>query len=664
LNRQNALPNPDKLLADARQALAHNHLGNAQRAIERILALDPSHAEALFYLGNLLAGRRDVAGAIAAYEKALHAAPGNASVLLNLGVQYDEAGQLEQAEACYREVLSRSPRLIEALANLADLLFRQKRFEDALPAYDKLLMVAPGAPAEVWNNRGVCQKYSWKNAAAIESFHRALSLRPDSPEVLANLGFAEYERSHYEQARVLLARAHALDPARLQVRAHLLDLDLQFADWSDFDRKRDELVEAVARLGNQRGQTVAPFAFMSICDRPDLQLAAARSFAWPQEASAYSGGEAVLADIVAAPRLRLGFVSTVFHEHPVPRLIVDLLERLDRNRFEIFGYALGTGVADAMRSRIAGVTTAFREVAGMSALDIAEQIRADRIAVLFDIAGHTEYARPDVFAAKPAPVQINYLGQAGTLGATYYDYIGTDAFTSPPDEQVNFAERFWYLGECYFPCDPRRPIAHPPPARQHYGLPKDAFVFLSQAAAFKIVPSLFDVWMRLLADVAGSLLWLRPMRPLAQENLRLEAHRRGIDPQRLMFAPKEALPLYLARFRLADLYLDTHPFGSHTTVNDALFAGVPVITLAGRSVAARASASQLRAAGLSELVAATHEDYASIARSLARDEPRLRAITERLRTEGRSSSLFDMQSYTRRFEQALERIWRDYATHR
>jgi len=310
-----------------------------------------------------------------------------------------------------------------------------------------------------------------------------------------------------------------------------------------------------------------------------------------------------------------------------------------------------------MRARVAKVTRRFHEVERMSADQIATVIRNDAIAILFDLAGHTAHARPDVFAARPAPVQINFLGYAGTLGAAYYDYVITDAYTTPQSEQANFEELLLPLAQCYVPSDPERVLGSLP-SRETYRLPADAFVFASQAAPYKILPEMFGVWARLLASVDGSVLWLRPMRPEAQSNLRNEAMQRGIASERLIFAPSEPMPQYLARYRLADLYLDTYPFGSHTTVNDALFAGLPVLTLVGRSMAARASASQLRAAGFPEMIASSHEDYESIALALVRNRARLEDLTARLRSQGQTSALFDMNSYTGRFEETVLRIAR------
>jgi predicted O-linked N-acetylglucosamine transferase (SPINDLY family) len=400
---------------------------------------------------------------------------------------------------------------------------------------------------------------------------------------------------------------------------------------------------------------VPPFAFLSICDDPALQLAAAKSFAWPSPA----GGGASATDVHAPGRLRIGFAASAFHDHPVPRQIVELLERLDRSRFETFAYELGSGTHDAMHARIASAVDHLVELDRMSTPGVVARIRADRVVILFDLTGHTEYARPDVFAARPAPVQVNYLGHAGTLGAAYYDYLISDATATPPAEQPNFIEQLVDIGGCYFPGDSRRTLAAPTSTRADYGIPAGASVFVSQAAPYKILPAMFDLWMRLLGQVDDSVLWLRPMREQAEANLRTEALRRSIAPQRLVFAPQEPAAQYLARYRLADLYLDTYPFGSHTTVNDALFAGLPVVTLAGRSMASRASASQLRAAGLPELVANSHDEYAAIVLELARDRARLGALATRLREDGHASPLFDTQAYTRRFEAAIVRMQRE-----
>ena len=434
----------DALLAEARSALASGQVDAAKARVDRAsaLKLEPRHAELLFLLGNELGQRNEPAAAIAVFERALKLAPGNPSLLNNLGLQLDATGEPDRAERCYRDVLARRPGEVAALANLAQLLFVQERYREALEMYDRLVVATPDALAEVWNNRGVCQKSIPDSAAAEESFRRALALQPDSPQVLANLGFLLYERVRYDEARPLMRRAHGLDPGRLQLAAQLLDLDLQFADWRDFDRRRAQIVEGVRTLtapDRRPRQTAPPFTLLALCDDPSLQWMAAKSFAWPQAADTGRAGPIVNAP--PAHRLRIGFVSAAFKEHPETRLLIGLLERLVSDRFDIYAYALEGAVADPMRARVAKLTRGFRELERMSVDQIVTTIRDDTIAVLFDLTGHTAYARPGVFAARPAPVQVNFLGFAGTLGAAYYDYIITDAYTTPQDASGGAAAR-------------------------------------------------------------------------------------------------------------------------------------------------------------------------------------------------------------------------------
>lgn len=628
----------------------------AEDAWRRALAVAPDNAEAWFHLGNLHAGRGEQDAAIDALQRASLHAPGTPSVLVNLGVQLDAAGRSDEAEQCYRRVLAVRPQQLEALANLAALLFRAGRHAEALPLYDRIVALDPHAGGGVWNNRGVCQRACFRSVLALQSFARAAALAPASAEVLANYGLALCEARRYAEARPYLARAQALAPGRLQVAAQLLEIDLHGADWTAFDARRAALVAAVEHLPADATEVVPPFAFMAICDDPRLQLRAAARFAWPPARFASAAArEAPATASTAGGRLRIGFVSTALHEHPVPRLIVPLLEQLDRGRFDVHAYLVARAVHHPLRRRVEASTT-LRDLAGASTAAIVQQIRADAIDILIDVAGHTEHARGDVFAQRPAPLQVNYLGHAGTLGAPYYDAIVTDAYATPPALQAHFSEPFWYLPYCYFPCDVSSPLA-PMASRARYGLPDAALVFMSQAAAYKLIPPVFDAWLRMLRAVPDAVLWLRPMAAPAPANLHARAGAHGVDPARIHFAPEETLSHYRSRFRLADLYLDTHPFGSHTTVSDALWAGLPVLTLAGRSMAGRASASQVRAAGLPELVTDSLEAYEALACSLAADRATLATLTARLRGECRAAPLFDRTRYLRDFAQGLLDLW-------
>jgi predicted O-linked N-acetylglucosamine transferase (SPINDLY family) len=354
-------------------------------------------------------------------------------------------------------------------------------------------------------------------------------------------------------------------------------------------------------------------------------------------------------------RLRLGFVSSDFGNHPVGRLVVGLFERIDRKRFDVYAYATAQEAGGEFRQRIERNVDRYRLLDRGNPDAGARTLRADAIDVLFDLNGFSGGEAIRVFARRPAPIQINFLGYTGTLGSAAYDFVVVDRNCAPPESRNAFDERLLYVDPCYLPSDPARAPQGAASSRAEYGLSDDAFVFCAFAAPYKILPDHFACWMQLLRNAQGSVLWLRHLLPDRIARLRAEAERRGVDGARLIVAPADSIARYLARFGLADLLLDSAPFGSHTTVNDALFAGLPVVTIAGQSFAGRASASQLYAAGFPELVARDADDYASIAGSLARERDRLAEITRRLRETGRHSPLFDMNAYARAFESAIER---------
>jgi predicted O-linked N-acetylglucosamine transferase (SPINDLY family) len=584
------------------------------------------------------------AAAAAFVEQALAREPGRPDLLLMLGALREALGDREGAERCYRSLLERDDANVPALAHLAHLLFSNRRFADAVPVYAALVARAPDAPAEIWNNYGVAQQ-QMRDRGAEASFVNALARAPESAPVLANLGFLRVGQQRYEEAREPLERAHACDPSRLQVLAQCIELQLAFADWREFEPRREALLSALANA--PEGQVVGPFALMAICDDPALQQTAARSFAWPALPVEPLAG--------AHERLRIGFAATAFHEHPVQRAVAALIERLDRTRFAVYAYELDASVDDAARARIVRAADGFRSLGALGAEAAAQRIAADDIDVLLDLSGHTAAARPEILARRPARRLVNFLGFAGTMGVSYYDAAIADAIAGPPALEPFFDERLARLDGCYFPGEAVRPMAGEI-GRDDYGLPAQALVLATQAAPTKIVPEMFAVWMQLLRSTADAVLWLRPMHAIAQRNLRASATAHGIDERRIVFAPQEPLPRYLARHRLADVYLDTFPFGSHTTVNDALYAGVPVVSRAGRSMASRASASQLHAAGLGELIADSFEDYAAIVGALATDRARLETLTADWRARAAGSPLFDADAYARRFGALLETL--------
>jgi predicted O-linked N-acetylglucosamine transferase (SPINDLY family) len=363
-----------------------------------------------------------------------------------------------------------------------------------------------------------------------------------------------------------------------------------------------------------------------------------------------------------AGRLRVGFVSSDFRDHPVSHLLVECWERIDRDRAETFAYSLVPEDTGPFGQRVARAFEHFVEVSGEAVEGIGRRIEDDGIEVLIDLNGYTTHAKSELFALRAAPVQINWLGYLGTLGAPWYDFVLTDRFAAPPELQRYFSERFLYLPDCYCPSDTRRAVAASALSRTECGLPEGARVFCCFNQAYKILPEVFAVWMRLLGQVPGSVLWLSPANATARQNLRREAAVRGIAPERIVFAPRVELAQHLARHVHADLFLDTTPYNAGTTANDALFMAVPVLTCAGETLASRVAGSQLRAIGLAELVTTDLAGYEALALALARDPVRLAQYRARLQANRHSAPLFDMARFARALDDLLQAAWENRAS--
>jgi protein O-GlcNAc transferase len=358
----------------------------------------------------------------------------------------------------------------------------------------------------------------------------------------------------------------------------------------------------------------------------------------------------------------VGFVSSDFRNHPVASLLTEAWERIDRGRLETFAYGIVPTDPGPVGQRIARSFEHFADVSAEHVNSIAERIRADGIAILFDLNGYTQNAKPEIFALRPAPLQINSMGFPGTLGAEWYDYIHVDHFAAPAELQQHYTERFFHMPHSYVPSDTRRAPGGPAPTRSDVGLPDGAFVFCCFNNTFKLLPEVFAVWARLLAAVPDSVLWLLAPNAESMTNLRREARKAGIDPARLIFAPRVENAQHLARTALADLFLDTSPYGAHTTTNDALLVGLPVVTCAGDTLASRNPGSQLRAIGLPDMVTLSFDEYEALALRLAREPGALASVRTRLAENRSTYPLFDMPRYARDFEDGLLRIWDDYAT--
>ena len=565
------------------------------------------------------------------------------------GVELQQQGAVAAAVGAYREALRGRPDFPEALNNLGAALRSLRRLAEAHDCIDRALALRPGY-ARALNNRGLIALDQRQGAAAVEDLRRALLLEPRFPEALHNLATALLQLKRYAEAHAAYAQLEQLAPGFPHARGNALYAQLWDCDWRDLGSRAAAVTSAIGR-----GEHAAtPMSLLCVSDSAALQLRCAQLYT--------RGFFPCAAAAIATPprarppqaRLRIGYLSGDLGEHAVSYLLAGVIERHDPARFETCAFAWGRSAGDAMRRRLAGAFTRFIEVDALADEAVVRLMRELGIDIAVDLCGHTEGQRTGILARRSAPIQVNFLGLPATMGAPYIDYLIADPYLVPPQAEPYYAERIVRLEGGFQPNDDRRVAAAPTPSRQALGLPDGARVLASFNRTCKITPAVFAVWMRLLAALPEAVLWLPAAHPAAAANLRREAAARAIAPQRLVFAEPVGYAEYLARYRHAELFLDTAPFNGGATVSDALSMAVPVVTLAGESFAARMAGSALEALGIPELIAHSLEEYETAALALARDPGRLGALRERLAHAHRVHPFFETDRYRLRLEAAYQ----------
>lgn len=579
--------------------------------------------------------------------------PGALAVHNLLGAANASLGRFEAAITCYRRALIVDPGAAAIHNNIGVALRASGQVEPAIASYRKALLLRPDY-ADAHNNLGNALRELGQTEEAIASFRVAIRLEPHHVDALYNLANMAAEAGRCDEAITAYDQVLAVRPDHAATRAHRLHQQSQICDWPAI--KADAAL--IPQLGVV-GDAVSPFALLALDDNPERHRLRAEKYV----AALFSGPvRATFTPPEQRPkRLRIGYFSADFHDHATMQLMAGLFEQHDRSRFDIHAYSYGPDRDDAMRRRLRAAVDLFRDVRSLGDKDIAECARADGIDIAVDLKGLTHGARLGIFAHGTAPLQLSYLGYPGPLGAPFIDYLIADRTVIPDSERAYYGEHILYLRHSYQVNDDRRPIDETMTMRAQAGLPATGFVFCCFNASYKIEPAVFDIWMRLLAQVEGSVLWMLAGNPIAIGQLRAEAAKCGVAPERLVFADPLPAAGHLARLRLADLFLDTFSCNAHTTASDALWAGLPLLTLPGRSFAARVGASLLGAIGLPEMIASSREDYEELALSLARDPARLRNIRTRLAANRRKRPLFRTDLTTAQIERAYEAIharWR------
>jgi predicted O-linked N-acetylglucosamine transferase (SPINDLY family) len=590
------------------------------------------------------AGRLD--HALAHYDEALRLAPTLPRAHLNRGNALYASGNLDAAIAAYQTALQHDPGYARAHCNLGNAGLLARRLDLALAAYDAALAADPDLVAAEIGRSNVLDDLG-RTDEAIAGYRRALAAAPTSTDALVNLGLLLNRLKRYPEAADCFSRALSIAPGRPYLRGNLFAARIYACDWRNYPRDVDELHAAVAA-----GRPEAtPFIFLIAARTAQAQLRCAEAYVrdkrllLPDASSPRRAG--------ADRRVRIAYVSADFHSHATAALMAGLFELHDRARFEVFGISFGPDDRSPMRARLQRAFDLFVDVREASDEQITNKIRALGIDIAIDLKGYTAFARPGIFARRAAPIQVNYLGFPGTLGAPYIDYIVADAWVVPATQADCYRERVITLPGSYQVNDAQRRIAPSVPSRGQVGLPQDAFVFCCFNNTYKITPVVFDIWMRLLQQRPGSVLWLLDDNPHAQHNLRAEARSRGVEDRRLVFAARCDLPDHLARHQLADLFLDTLPCNAHTTASDALWAGLPLLTCLGETFAGRVAASLLAATGLEQLITRSLHDYETLALELSQHPDKLLRLREQLRLQAHSSPLFDTALFRQRLERAL-----------
>jgi len=606
--------------------------------------------------------------------------------LLVQGIHLQNAGQLDQAQAVFELYLTHFPDDGIALYSLAVILLGRSGPERVLPLVERGVQKNPGFAPLWFAHASVLQRLG-RREAALASYDKAIEVKPDYVEALINSGTLLREMLQHLPALERFNRALAIDPNHQNALSNcaimltefkkpleaiamfdrLLAINPDFdygigsicyermhiCDWSHFDAD-------VARIlaGIEAGRTSAKsLGVMSITDSAQVHHKCAEIFAnhrYPVRHAPLWTGQRYKHD-----RIRIAYVSPDLREHPVGHLMAGIFERHDKTRFETIAISIGVDDGSRLRRRMLATFDHFIDARMMDSRRVAELMREMEVDVAIDLGGFTSDTRSEIFSMRPAPAQVNYLGYPGTMGTQYMDYVVADRHVIPPEHKPFYNEQVVYLPDAYLPAASGLKIAERTPTRAECGLPEEGVVFCSFNHDYKIAPHVFAVWMNLLREVPGSVLWLMSRNPLSQENLRREAAARGVDPDRLVFAQRvPRVEDHLARYRQADLFLDTHPYNAHTTCADALMSGLPVVTCMGGAFPSRVAGSLLHAAGIPELVTTSLADYEALALKLARDPARLAALKAQLIASQPTNALCDADAFTRNLEAIYTAMWR------
>ena len=618
---------------------------NAVESYEKAISLKPDFAEAYNNLGNTYKDLTQFDNAVESYEKAISLKPDFAEAYNNLGILLKNHDQYLEARNNFQKVIELRPNYAEAHNNLGLTLMNLGQFIGAHDCYKKAISINPNYSYS-YNNLGTVLSVLGKTKAAIKSYENAIKIKPDYAEAYNNLGNVLRNKRKRVEALECFEKAYSIKPEINYLLGAILNTKMHLCIWDDFELN---LIELALKI-SQKEMVMGPFALKALVDDPSLQKQATEIFVNDQfKKNFYNSG---VKFENKNSKIRVGYFSADYKIHPTSYLCAELFETHDRNKFEIHAFSYTKRTKDKMNLRIKEGVDYFHDVLSMSNEDLVKLSRSLKIDIAVDLGGYTANSRTKVFAMSLAPIQVNYLGYPGSMHAEYIDYLVADLTLIPKNMQKYYSEKIVYMPDSYQVNISNQTVEDAELTRQELDLPEKGFVFCCFNNAYKITPSIFSIWMNILKQVDGSVLWLLVNNETSIKNLKKEANSLGIDAQRLVFAPYISSEKHLNRIRYADLFLDTLPYNAHTTSSDALRMGLPVLTNIGKSFASRVAASLLNAVGMTELITTSDEDYASLAIELALNPKKYKSVKDKLVSNISSAPLFKIKKFTKHLESA------------
>lgn len=593
-----------------------NKFDAAQKICTHLLTLQPNHFDTTRLLANIQLEAKNLEAAATLYKKILSAYPNHGDSLLKYALTLHRLEQYQEAISFFDKALHVEPHLIDALFFKGHALHELQRYDEAMIAYKKIL--------------------------TIDQNHQ---------DAIANIAYLYEKEKQLEKALDYHRQILALNPKQPRLRAKCLHIAMQICDWENYQQNTQELIHQIMH----DDIVCDPFSLLSISSSIQLHQKVAKDFAFAQYPS--TPNLTKFNTPSQHKKIRLGYFAAEFYNHATSFLIAELFEQHNADLFEVYLFSFGISVQDPMVARLNAAATKFIDVAAYTDEQIVELAHTLEIDIAIDLKGFTGHNRTNIFAMRAAPIQVNFLGYPGTMGAEYIDYIIADHTVIPPSQHQYYSEKIVYMPYSYQPNDSKRPLTQKIFTRTELGLPENAFVFCSFNNNHKINPPLFDCWMHILHATPGSVLWLLEDNQFAARNLHKEAEKRGIHADRIIFAKRMLLPQHLARHHHADLFLDTFPYNAHTTASDALWSGLPLLTYLGESFPERVAASLLFTIGLPELVALDLKEYEEIAIALANRPQAITALKNKLIEHRTSRPLFNASLFAKHIESAYQAMF-------